>query len=113
MGIRSAAARRRPQGRERGRHPRPRPARQSRPSAARSLAEDYDRDRALTKVAARLARRGLADQAIEAVRASPDFVSFQARDKLGEVARILARHGHGDGALQAHTHWRTAALTTN
>ena len=69
--------------------------------AARSLAADYDRDRALTKAAARLARRGLADQAIEAVRASPDFISFQARDKLGEVARILARHGHGDGALQA------------
>jgi tetratricopeptide (TPR) repeat protein len=68
---------------------------------AQSLAADYDRDRALTKVAARLARRGLADQAIEALRASPDFISFQVKDKLGEVARILARHGHGDGALQA------------
>lgn len=68
---------------------------------ARSLAQEYDRDDVLSEVAEKLAQRGLADQAIEALRASPHFASFRAGDDLGKIARVLARHGHGDGALRA------------
>ena len=70
-------------------------------AAARSLAQDYDRDEALTRVAASLARRGLADQAIDAVRASPYSASYGGKSKLEEVAKILARRGYGEGALRA------------
>jgi len=48
-----------------------------------------------------VARRGLADQAVDALRAGPYFSSYQAKEKLEEVARILAKHGHGEGALRA------------
>lgn len=68
---------------------------------ARSLAQEYDRDSALVGVAEKLAQCGLADQAIEALRGSTHFTSYRARDDLGKVARILAGHGHGDGALRA------------
>jgi tetratricopeptide (TPR) repeat protein len=68
---------------------------------ARSLAQEHDRNRVLFGVAETLAQRGLADQAIEALRGSTNFTSFRARDDLGKIARILARHGHGDGALRA------------
>jgi tetratricopeptide (TPR) repeat protein len=70
---------------------------------ASSLAEDYDRDRVLSVVAEKLAQRGLADEAINAMRASPHVssLSFRARDDVGKIARLLARCGHGDGALRA------------
>jgi tetratricopeptide (TPR) repeat protein len=68
---------------------------------ARSLAQEHDRNDALLRVAETLAQRGLADQAIEALRGSTHFTSFRARDDLEKIARILARHGHGDGALRA------------
>jgi hypothetical protein len=68
---------------------------------ARSLAQEHDRDDVLLRVAEKLAQRGLADQAIEALRGSTHFRSFRASDDLGKIAWILARHGHGDGALRA------------
>jgi tetratricopeptide (TPR) repeat protein len=68
--------------------------------AAWSAGDGYDRTRVFTAVAAALARRGLADQAIEAARNASTY-SYEAEDKLKEVARILARHGDGDGALRA------------
>jgi tetratricopeptide (TPR) repeat protein len=68
---------------------------------ARSLAQEYERGSSLSGVAEKLAQRGLADQAIDALRASPHFASFRGEDDLGKIARILARQGHGDGALRA------------
>ena len=68
---------------------------------ARSLADEYDRDDALARVAEKLAQRGLADRAIDAVRARSHFASFRGSDDLGKIARVLSRHGHGDGALRA------------
>jgi len=35
------------------------------------------------------------------LRAGPYFSSYQAKDKLEELARILAKHGHGEGSLRA------------
>ena len=69
-------------------------------AAAQSVTQEYDRDRTLTTVAEQLAQRGLADQAVDALRAAPHFSSFRAKDKLGKIARILARYGHGDAALR-------------
>ena len=73
-------------------------------SVAQSLSEEYDRGTTLKEVASKLARRGLAGPAIEAqqasLRAAPYLTAFPA-EKFGEVIQILARHGHGEGALQA------------
>jgi hypothetical protein len=70
-------------------------------STSLSLAQEWEQDRLLNEVARILARRGLADQAITALKAGPDFVFYTAENKLRELTRILARHGRGDGALRA------------
>jgi hypothetical protein len=70
-------------------------------STSLSLASEWEQDGLLTEVAGTLVRRGLADQAITALKASPDFTYYTAENKLRELTRILARHGHGDAALQA------------
>jgi hypothetical protein len=70
-------------------------------AVARSLAEDFKRDKALAGVAESLARRGLADQAILALRASPYSTRYRARANLGEIVGILAKNGYGEDALRA------------
>ena len=71
--------------------------------AALSIADDYHRDKALTEAATALARRGLADHAVEAARNASSFLGspYEAEEKLKEIARVLARLGHGEGALRA------------
>jgi tetratricopeptide (TPR) repeat protein len=70
-------------------------------STSLKLAHEWEQDSLLSEVAGILAKRGLADQAIAAVKASPQFASYTADIKLRELVRILARHGHADGALRA------------
>jgi tetratricopeptide (TPR) repeat protein len=70
-------------------------------AVAQSVDMDFDREKTLGVVAMALAGRGLAGQAIEAARAAVTLSPYTAEEKLKEVASILARHGHGDGARQA------------